>query len=98
MDPGVLWAEIHSLRDELRGPPGYASWKDAAIAERCRRVAAEKQVDRSSFAGCIIWVGDKAVAIAMTDLEVEQAICPDVPVREMILSAARKILDSPTSG
>lgn len=37
-DPALLWAEIHRLRAELQGPEGYSSWKDAAVAERRRRV------------------------------------------------------------
>lgn len=37
------WAELHQLRAE-RGPGdgSYATWKDAAVAERIRRVRAEK--------------------------------------------------------
>ena len=34
----LLWAEIHRLRAELKGPEGFDSWKDAAIAERVLRV------------------------------------------------------------
>jgi len=41
-DPGVLWAEIHRLRAAVQGPDGYATWQEAATAERVRRVAAEK--------------------------------------------------------
>lgn len=37
-----LWAEIHRLRAAVKGPDGYASWQDAATAERLRRVKAEK--------------------------------------------------------
>lgn len=33
-DPNMLWAEIHRLRAEMEGPAGFATWKDAAIAER----------------------------------------------------------------
>lgn len=40
-DPGLLWAEIHTLRAAVRGPDGYPSWQAAATAERQRRVAAE---------------------------------------------------------
>jgi len=36
-----LWAEIHRLRAAVKGPEGYASWQDAAIAERVRRLKAE---------------------------------------------------------
>lgn len=41
-DPVRLWAEIHRLRAALQGPDGHATWQDAAIAERVRRVQAEK--------------------------------------------------------
>lgn len=35
-DPVLLWAEIHRLRYELKGPEGFETWKEAAIAERLR--------------------------------------------------------------
>jgi hypothetical protein len=41
-DPARLWAEIHRLRAAVQGPDGYATWQDAATAERVRRVKAEK--------------------------------------------------------
>lgn len=41
-DAVTLWAEIHRLRAAVQGPDGYATWQDAATAERVRRVAAEK--------------------------------------------------------
>lgn len=41
-DPARLWAEIHRLRAAVAGPQGYATWQDAATAERVRRVKAEK--------------------------------------------------------
>jgi hypothetical protein len=41
-DPAHLWAEIHRLRAALQGPDGYTTWKDAAIAERLRRIKAEQ--------------------------------------------------------
>ena len=37
-DPARLWAEIHRLRAAVAGPDGYASWQDAATAERVRRM------------------------------------------------------------
>jgi len=42
-DPARLWAEIHTLRSAIQGPDGFATWKDAAVDERVRRVRAEKQ-------------------------------------------------------
>ena len=41
-EPSALWAEIHRLRAELAGPDGFVTWKDAAIAERRRRVEFER--------------------------------------------------------
>lgn len=41
-DAVTLWAEIHRLRAALQGPEGYATWQEAAVAERVRRVRAEK--------------------------------------------------------
>lgn len=43
-DAGILWAEIHNLRAAIQGPDGFASWQDAATAERIRRVRAEKEL------------------------------------------------------
>lgn len=43
-DAGVLWAEIHRLRDRVAGPPGFSSWQEAATAERVRRVKAEREL------------------------------------------------------
>lgn len=43
-DPSMLWAEIWRLRAALQGPDGYVTWKDAAVAERLRRVAAERKL------------------------------------------------------
>ena len=39
-----MWAEIYRLREAVKGPEGYDSWQDAATAERCRRVKAEKEL------------------------------------------------------
>lgn len=43
-NPVMLWAEIWRLRAELEGPNGYATWKDAAIAERIKRVEYERKL------------------------------------------------------
>jgi hypothetical protein len=40
-NPVRLWAEIHKLRAESRGPDGFATWMDAAIHERLRANKAE---------------------------------------------------------
>ena len=61
-DPGVLWAEIHRLRAAVAGPAGYASWQDAAIAERVRRVKAEQALaaERERLCAAIKAADDKA--------------------------------------
>lgn len=41
-DPSQLWAEIHRLRAQLAGPGEYATWQEAAVAERLRRIKAEQ--------------------------------------------------------
>lgn len=41
-NPVDLWARIHRLEAEAKGPEGFATWRDAAVAERVRRVKAEK--------------------------------------------------------
>lgn len=33
------YAELYRLREEVKGPDGFATWKDAAIAERMARVS-----------------------------------------------------------
>jgi hypothetical protein len=37
-NPIRLWAEIHKLRAEAKGPDGFPTWKEAAIAERAKNV------------------------------------------------------------
>jgi len=43
-NPAVLWAEIARLRAAVQGPDGYATWQEAATAERLRRVRAEQNL------------------------------------------------------
>lgn len=43
-DPVALWAEIHRLRAELKGPDGFETWKDAAVSERLARVKATNEL------------------------------------------------------
>jgi len=50
-DPARLWAEIHTLRAAAKGPDGYATWQQAATAERVRRVKAEACIDLGKYAG-----------------------------------------------
>lgn len=37
-DPVELWARIHRLEADMKGPKGFATWKDAAVYERKLRV------------------------------------------------------------
>ncbi|MGZ0476508.1 DUF551 domain-containing protein, partial [Citrobacter freundii] len=37
-----VYAELYRLREEIKGPAGFDTWKDAAIAERKARVELEK--------------------------------------------------------
>ncbi|END4902619.1 hypothetical protein ABL623_000158 [Salmonella enterica subsp. enterica serovar Newport] len=39
-----VYAELYRLREEVKGPDGFDTWKDAAIAERKARVELEKAV------------------------------------------------------
>ena len=63
-DPARLWAEIHRLRAELAGGPlGYATWKDAATAERLSRVQFQRDAlrfrwlaERTAATGLARWV------------------------------------------
>lgn len=43
-NPALLWAEIAKLRAAVQGPDGYATWQEAATAERLRRVRAEQNL------------------------------------------------------
>lgn len=45
-DAVALWAEIHRLRAQAKGPDGFETWMGAAISERLRRVDAEKALRR----------------------------------------------------
>lgn len=38
-----LIARLNRIESELKGPDGFATWRDAAVAERIRRVHAEKR-------------------------------------------------------
>lgn len=62
-DPATLWAEIWRLRHDAEGPAGYDTWKDAAVAERVRRVKAEADAARyhwlrehTSGTGLVRWM------------------------------------------
>lgn len=40
----AAWAELHTLRVSVQGPDGFATWRDAAVDERVRRVKAEHEI------------------------------------------------------
>jgi hypothetical protein len=68
-DPCVLWAEIHRLSEELKGPEGYETWKDAAIAERLRATKAEAKARGCAF---LIERGALQTAINMLRRDAEE--------------------------
>lgn len=43
-----LYAELYRLREEVKGPDGFATWKEAAIAERAARVKCEVLLNQRS--------------------------------------------------
>ncbi len=59
-NPVRLWAEIHKLRSEARGPEKFETSRDAAIHERMRAVKAETESDQR-YAG---WFRDQIEATA----------------------------------
>lgn len=44
-DVGV-YTELYQLREDIKGPDGFDTWKDAAIAERKARIELEKEFQR----------------------------------------------------
>lgn len=42
-----IYAELYRLRSEIKGPDGFDTWRDAAIAEKKARVELEKQINQS---------------------------------------------------
>ncbi|WP_236526080.1 hypothetical protein, partial [Escherichia coli] len=42
-----VYAELYRLREEVKGPDGFNTWRDAAIAEKKARVELEKQINQS---------------------------------------------------
>lgn len=47
LDPFNLWLEIIQLREAVKGPYGFATWKEAATAERLKRVKAESDLEEA---------------------------------------------------
>ena len=46
-----LFAEIQDLLNEIKGPDGFETWKDAAIDERVKRVKAENLLKALTIPG-----------------------------------------------
>ena len=42
-----IYAELYRLREEIKGPDGFNTWRDAAIAEKKARVELERQINQS---------------------------------------------------
>lgn len=42
-----IYAELYRLREEVKGPDGFNTWRDAAIAEKKARVELERQINQS---------------------------------------------------
>ena len=42
-----VYAELYRLREEVKGPDGFNTWRDAAIAEKKARVELERQINQS---------------------------------------------------
>jgi hypothetical protein len=62
---GLPTAEIHRLREAVKGPDGYASWQDAATDERIRRVRAEAAL-AAQPEGSVVVTYDRGQIVAVT--------------------------------
>ncbi|HAJ7390838.1 TPA: hypothetical protein HNV44_18495 [Escherichia coli] len=47
-DSGI-YAELYRLRSEVKGPDGFETWRDAAVAEKVRRLSLERDALRYRF-------------------------------------------------
>lgn len=65
------WAELHRLRAEAKGPDGYATWKEAALAERNRRVEAERQLSERQPASAPTRMQIGTIALTLCKLHAE---------------------------
>ena len=81
-DPVTLWAEIWRLREAVKGPDGYATWQDAATAERIRRVRAESVKDGTER---IAWIRHDWGGTGKRTLTFEGPTYP-VPVRDEVVN------------
>lgn len=78
------WAELYRLREEVKGPDGFATWKDAAVSERLR--AAVLKDSLQAFIKYAEDVGDDSPeldaarsAIAGTSTQADMVLVPRVP-------------------
>lgn len=53
--PDELWAEIHRLCELVNGPKGFATWYDAALAERLVRVQLESELAQVRAGNFPLW-------------------------------------------
>lgn len=88
-NPVQLWAEIWRLRAEIAGPDGYATWKDAAVAERLRKTTLPN-IETVSDAVHEAWIESKR-AQGITSRKSESG--EELMVSYAALSEAAKDLD-----
>ncbi|EHT1484502.1 hypothetical protein KXE51_003482 [Salmonella enterica] len=41
-----MYAELHRLREEIKGPDGFATWKDAAVEEKKKRIELQRVISQ----------------------------------------------------
>ena len=42
-----IYAELYRLREDIKGPDGFDTWKDAALAEKKARIKCEQHINKS---------------------------------------------------
>lgn len=92
-DPVTLWAEIWRLREAVKGPDGYATWQDAATAERIRRVRAESK--QAEEAKAVPTHDDTDLIEQMLEALRSCSGVPHWPALIPTINAARKRLETP---
>lgn len=89
-DPAFLWGggEIHHLRAEVKGPEGFATWKDAAMALRLGTVrAAAASAESTDVCGSCNGVGVVGTPGAK---------CPFCPTHKLGLAYRELVKDLPS--
>lgn len=92
-DPVTLWAEIWRLREAVKGPDGYATWQDAATAERIRRVRAESK--QAEVTKTVATHDDTDLIEQMLEALRSCSGVPHWPALIPTINAARKRLETP---